>query len=85
MYYATFKDIGDSDILVFKTEKERDDWVNFKDRFSELYGISPQNAIFQRMSLDSGIAEERIKDKIVPMLHTYDEVTGQEIYRYDWC
>ena len=31
MYFATFKNIGETDIAAFATEQERNDWVNFRD------------------------------------------------------
>ena len=42
MYYATYKGIGMSDITVFESEQERNDWVEFKDDFSLLCGVTKE-------------------------------------------
>lgn len=75
MYYAAYK--GESDITTFKTEKERDDWVNFKDEFSRAFNLNEDNCIFERMSITAEEAELRIKT----LLHMDDEFNaGQEWY-----
>lgn len=51
MYYATFNGIGISDIAVFETEQDRDNWVNFKDDFSSVFGVTKENATFKRKIL----------------------------------
>ena len=77
MFYATFKGIGKSDIAVFHTEKERDDWVNFKDDYSLAFGANVNNTSFERIPLSSGTAKKRIKT----MLHKKDEYNhNQEWY-----
>ena len=77
MYYATYKDIGDSDIAAFQTEQERDDWVNFKDPYSKALGTNAENSTFERMVITAEEAEPRIKT----MLHKEDEFNaGQEWY-----
>lgn len=77
MYYATYKDIGKSDIAAFKDEKDRDDWVNFKDPYSKVLGVNATNSTFERVILMPEDAEQRIKF----MLHIEDELNpGQEWY-----
>lgn len=77
MYYATFKNIGESDIAAFKTEQERDNWVNFKDPFSIALNCNAENSTFERSAISNEEAEQRIKD----MIHTEDEYNpGQEWY-----
>ena len=68
MFYATFKGIGKSDIAVFYTEQERNDWVNFKDEYSIALGANAENSTFERISISAGIAKKRIKT----MLHKKD-------------
>lgn len=77
MYYATYKDIGDSDIAAFQTEQERDDWVNFKDTYSKVLGVDAANSTFERTAMAAEEAEQRIEI----MLHKKDEFNaGQEWY-----
>lgn len=66
-YYATFKGIKNSDISEFKTEQERDDWVNFRDPFSIYVGNTPENCIFERMELnDESTIDSVVKNKNIP-------------------
>lgn len=51
MFYATYKGIGNSDVAEFMTEQERNDWVNFTDEYSKVFGITKENATFERKSL----------------------------------
>lgn len=77
MYFATYKDIGDTDIAGFKTESERNDWVNFRDPYSKAFGVNAENSTFERMVITAEEAEQRIKT----MLHKNDEFNdGQEWY-----
>lgn len=77
MYYATYKDIGDTDIAAFQTEQERDDWVNFLDPYSKALGADAENSTFERVPIAVEEAEPRIKT----MLHKKDEFNaGQEWY-----
>lgn len=77
MYYATYKDIGDTDIAAFKTEQERDYWVNFKDPFSQTFYVNADNCTFERVAMTAEEAEQRIGT----MLHKKDEFNdGQEWY-----
>lgn len=77
MYYATYKDIGETDIAAFKTERERDNWVNFKDPFSQTFYINADNCTFERAAMTAEEAEKRIGT----MLHKKDEFNdGQEWY-----
>lgn len=76
-YYATYKNIGDSDIAVFQTEQERNDWVNFNDPYSKAFGVTSENSTFEREIMSVEEAELRIKN----MLYTKDEFnTKQEWY-----
>ena len=77
MYYATYRNIGETDIATFKTMQERDDWVNFKDPYSKALGVNIENCTFERMAISAEEAEPRIKT----MLHKNDEYNvGQEWY-----
>lgn len=49
-FFAKFKE-NNNEIIIFKTQEERDDWVNFKDDFSKDMGTKPENAVFQRMAI----------------------------------
>lgn len=49
MYYATYKGIGISDITVFESRQERDNWVEFQDAFSLICGATKENATFERI------------------------------------
>lgn len=76
-YYATYKNIGESDIAAFNIQQDRDDWVNFRDPFSIALGINADNCTFERTPVDNKEAEQRIKT----MLHKRDEFNpGQEWY-----
>lgn len=69
MFYATFKDIGETDIAAFETEKERDDFVDFQDTYSKSIGRTVDNCTFERIALDTEQAEKRIGS----MIHTIDD------------
>lgn len=71
-YYATYKNIGKSDIAVFNSEKARDEWVNFQDSFSRACGLNHDNATFQRMALDK-VKVERLMHKHKNVLPVKDE------------
>ena len=71
-FYATYKNIGESDIAVFQTEQERDNWVNFKDSYSKTLGATSENCTFERVAMTAKEAETRIKT----MLHKKDEFTA---------
>ena len=57
MYYATYKDIGETDIAAFQTEQERDDWVNFKDPYSKALGVDAANKIITHAKSNATEAE----------------------------
>ena len=77
MYFATFKNIGETDIAAFATEQERNDWVNFRDPYSKAFGVNSENCTFERMVIPAEEAEQRIGT----MLHKKDEFNvGQEWY-----
>ena len=77
MYYATFKDIDYNDIIAFETEQERNDWVNFQDLFSKAMGAKVDNCTFERIILETDIAEKYIDymehtvDNFNPRMHIY--------------
>lgn len=73
-FYATFKNIGVSDIAAFQTEQERDDWVNFKDPYSKALGVDAANSTFERTAMTSEEAEQRIGT----MLHRKDEFNARQ-------
>lgn len=61
-FYAKFKETDD-EIIVFKTQQERDDWVNFKDEFSILAGCTKENSTLEHsitLYLSGGIYEAYI-------------------------
>ena len=68
MFYATYKGIGESDIAEFEKKEDRDSWVNFQDAFSLRYGVTSENAAFQRKILASSTAKRKIRNR----LHTQD-------------
>ena len=76
MYYATFKDIGQSDVAAFKTEKERDDWVNFQDPLSLILKSDKDNCTFQRMA----VTEDEVSDILnsPTTLHIIDECNDRQ-------
>lgn len=61
-YYAKFK-LKVSDIAEFKTKQERDEWVNFKDKWSVDLEITPENCTFEREALPDNT---KIEDLIEP-------------------
>lgn len=62
MFYAKFRGIKNSDIAEFKTEQERDEWVNFQDEFSRDFGTTLDNCVFEREKLTN---ENEIKNIIL--------------------
>lgn len=76
MFYATYKNIGESDIAAFQSKSERDDWVNFKDPYSKAVNINVNNSTFERMPLPADEAESRIKT----MLHMKDEFNVGQVW-----
>ena len=64
MFYATFKDVGDCDVAEFRTENERNDWVNFLDDFSLAFGSNKETAAFQRMTLSEPEARRLISKSL---------------------
>lgn len=80
MFYATFKGIGDTDIMAFETKQERDDWVNFQDTFSKALGENADNCTFGRKRISAERAEKRIgsmnhiMDYYNPKMHCYFDV-----------
>lgn len=66
-YYAKFKDIEFSPIAEFKTEKERDEWVNFQDEFSRDFETTIDNCVFEREKLtDEAVIHSIVNDKTIP-------------------
>lgn len=61
MFYAKFKGIENSDVAEFRTEKERDEWVNFQDEFSRDFDTTVDNCIFEREKLTN---EDEIKSVV---------------------
>ena len=61
MFYATFSGIGESDIAEFRTEWERDDWVNFRDKHSLSVGYTKEAAVFGRKKLSKDTARRKIR------------------------
>ena len=59
-FYATFKEINGKEIAEFPTERQRDDWVTFKDIFSKEFDVTPENATFSRIALTTEEAHRRI-------------------------
>lgn len=59
-FYAKFKD-DDEEIIVFPTQQERDEWVNFEDEFSKSIGCTKHNATFERAALTTKEATYLIK------------------------
>lgn len=49
-YYATFKE-APCDIIAFQKERDRNEWVTFKDLISLMTGTSFENCFFTRISL----------------------------------
>ena len=74
MYYATYKNVGESDIAVFKTRTDRDNWVNFKDPYSVALGVKPEDCTFERMAIEDSQVSSRIKN----MVHMLDEFNPQQ-------
>lgn len=74
MYYATYKGIGISDITAFESEQERNDWVEFKDDFSLLCGVTKENSTFERQILTNKREIERVVNnkKIKKIIDTYN-------------
>lgn len=74
MYYATYKGIGISDITAFESEQERNDWVEFKDDFSLLCGVTKENSTFERQILTNKREIERVVNnkKIQKIIDTYN-------------
>lgn len=75
MYYATYKGIGISDITAFESEQERNDWVEFKDDFSLLCGVTKENSTFERQILTNKREIERVVNnkKIKKIVDTYNQ------------
>lgn len=74
MYYATYKGIGISDVTAFESEQERNDWVEFKDDFSLLCGVTKENSTFERQILTNKREIERVVNnkKIKKISDTYN-------------
>lgn len=73
-YYATYQNIGQTDIAVFDSEEKRDEWVNFQDPFSKSLGSNPDNATFQRVALNTKEAECLIRKykNVLPRKDDFD-------------
>ena len=48
------------EIAVFETERERDDWVDFRDQFSRDMGNSPDDCFLSRRKLATATAIRKI-------------------------
>lgn len=59
-FYARFKE-SKEEIIVFQTQEQRDEWVNFKDEFSRSIKSTPETATFQRIPLTEEQANYIIK------------------------
>lgn len=68
MYYATYAQVGYSDIAAFETKEERDRWVIFQDDFSRWTGTTADTCVFYRMALSTEEAESRTPN----MIHRID-------------
>lgn len=72
-YYARFKET-DKEIAIFKSEEERNKWINFKDEFSLNFGVDAENATFQRMALTEAEAQKIAGDFLnMPKLFVKDD------------
>lgn len=80
MFYAKFKGIENSDVAEFRTEKERDEWVNFQDEFSRDFDTTVDNCIFEREKLTNeneikSVVENKniptAQDEILPYIKWY--------------
>lgn len=60
MFYATFKNVGECDVAEFRTESERDKWVNYQDEFSLMFGCNKETAAFQRKAISGSEAKKLI-------------------------
>lgn len=56
-FYATYKEAHEA-LIMFKTRKERDDWVDFKDEVSLALGRTAEDATFQRVAVSNKVAEQ---------------------------
>ena len=74
MYYATYKGIGLSDVTVFESEQERNNWVDYKDDFSLLCGVTKENSTFERQILSDKREIEKVVNnkKIKKIIDTYN-------------
>ncbi len=64
MYYAGYND-PKTDIALFQSVSDRNDWVNYKDSFSLEFGLEKDDPVFERVALTDLQALE-----IIPTLHT---------------
>ena len=64
-YYATYSNVGTSDIAIFSNEKDRDDWVNFNDYYSQLIGNNSTIATFQRIRISSEKVRSILKNSAI--------------------
>lgn len=77
-FFATFNDIGVSDIIEFPTKEERDAWINFQDELSLFFGTTKENAPFARVELtDETVINSVINDHTI--LHIVDENNPHQI------
>lgn len=56
-YYAIFKQTGYSEIAEFPTKELRDEWVNHEDEFSQICGITNENAYLDRKPADADLVK----------------------------
>lgn len=79
-FYAKFKETDD-EIIVFKTQQERDDWVNFKDEFSVLAGCTKENSTLEREPLTKKEATYLIKSRDLSVSYDKDFIGNiRELY-----
>ena len=78
-YFAKFKE-NNNEIIIFKTQQERDNWINFQDEFSRDMGTTADNAVFHRMAISSERASRIAGDSFDNQDNYYqDEITGNLI------
>ena len=79
-FYARFKHTKE-EIIVFPTQQERDDWVNFQDKFSKSTNSTAENATFDRIPLT-----ERQANYIIRTLGltetTTEHLNGSKVMMY---
>lgn len=62
-YYARYAGIPYADIAIFKSKKERDNWVLYKDKESVMYDYRNEEETPERESVDRFSAEALLHNK----------------------